>query len=116
MQPDEFFARLDERRAAESRATRQTYGMDVKPFTQAEAEEYLKDAVACPACGGPIHIKNGVEPQLTAVCRSCGQLRRLGKEGRVRGTMRYMENPEPDYDSDIEQAIQAYAIRKKRGK
>jgi ribosomal protein L40E len=115
MNPSEFFAREDERRAATSRATRSTYGMDVKPFSQAEAEEYLKDSVACPRCGAPISIKGGHQQQAEH-CRHCAQILSRGRSGKLRGTQRYMQAPEPKPDTEIEAAIKAYAIRKKRGK
>lgn len=79
---DDFFAAEEESRATTG-ALRSALGIGVRQFTQEEAEEYLRDAVACPMCGGPISTKGCHSP--APHCRSCAQTLRQAESDRLRG-------------------------------
>ena len=79
MNIDKYLEMEEEGRIGNNKYLRHKYGLDVKPFSQEEAEEYMDEAMACPRCGRPVGTKGEghTRPQTEdGLCRSCGQKRR----------------------------------------
>lgn len=105
MRADEWFAQEEQLRSVTSPATRRMYGVGVRVLQQQEAEEYMRDSVACPRCGSPVSIR-GAHDSVAEYCRSCAQTKRFARErnGYIRTAPR--ERPPED---PVERACWEYA-------
>ena len=109
MNVDEYFEREEARRISDSPAWRRVYGVDVPQMTQAEAEAYMQDGIACPLCGTPMSIKGGHQLQAEH-CRPCGASLAGAKVRAKTGRLLGQKHPKP-IDWDLEYKLWQYEVK-----